>query len=529
MADESSSAAGHRLSEDLRRIREAQGRTVDDVHTETQIARTLIESFEEGALYDHPTYNEVYLRSFVKAYAEVVDLPRAEALEALEAALEGTYDHELATKYLADPEGGEAAAAPPADAEDGPDDAPPEAPTAGGPEGRGGLVGPPRAVGEDPPPEASPDEVADAPPAEPEPDSTETDPDRTDPDRTDSDREEEGSPSVPDDPAAAPPDAETPGDGDAPGAASAPPEEAEADEPPADAEASPPDMTGPEALRSTPDDAASDDAASDDAPAADEDEAPPEWMDDDPDAPAEERASGAPAEADVGAPEGTGIVGEPTEMGERPEGAPADGPSGAPPEPSRSTASDTGGVWARGNRRIYATAAGLALVLIVLVGLAVAYFSSGPAAEPSTDASAPPDTATVAAADTTTSPAPTEPERPPPADVTLGDRIHLTILATGNVSNIRIQRDDDLRRPYWIQEAEASVFPFEDRVLLQNEFADIRVFVEGYPYPFPPADTTGGVEITREAVQSFVDTLRGAPPTLSVSPDTIPVGQPNTP
>jgi hypothetical protein len=286
-------------------------------------------------------------------------------------------------------------------------------------------------------------------------------------------------------------------------------------------------MTGPEALRSTPDDASPDDAASDDDPAADGDEAPPDWMGDAPDAPAEGDASGAPAEADVGAPEGTGIVGEPTEMGQGPEDAPAAGPSGAPPEPSRSPAADTGGVWARGNRRIYATAAGLALVLLVLVGLAVAYFSSGPAAGPSTDTSAPPDTATVAAADTTTSPP--EPERPPPADVTLGDRIYLTVLATGNVSNIRIQRDDDLRRPYWIQEAEASVFPFEDRVVLQNEFADIRVFVEGYPYPFPPDDTTGGAEITREEVQSFVDTLRGAPPSLAVTPDTIPVGEPNTP
>jgi hypothetical protein len=123
--------------------------SIDEIHTETRIARTLIESFEEGELYDHPTYNRVYLRSFIKAYADAVEISRERALQALDGALNGTYQHELAQEYLS----GEASAAEPTseesdeDASSSSSEAPPEGPTAGGPEGRGGIVGPPRAVG----------------------------------------------------------------------------------------------------------------------------------------------------------------------------------------------------------------------------------------------------------------------------------------------------------------------------------------------------------------------------------------------
>jgi hypothetical protein len=174
---------------------------------------------------------------------------------------------------------------------------------------------------------------------------------------------------------------------------------------------------------------------------------------------------------------------------------------------------------------------------LVLVGLGVAYFSSGEGgasgeaesnptpADTATVRTSPasPDTSATASADTGATSSSVE-QPPPPANVTLGETIHLLVLATDNVSGIRIQRDDDLRRPYWIEEGEASVYPFQRRAIIGSEFEDIRLFVEGYEYPFAPADTTGGLELDRQTLQAFVDTLRGAPDSLAVMPDTIPVG-----
>jgi hypothetical protein len=100
------------------------------------------------------------------------------------------------------------------------------------------------------------------------------------------------------------------------------------------------------------------------------------------------------------------------------------------------------------------------------------------------------------------------------------------VLATDNVSGIRIRRDDDLRRPYWIGEGTAQVFPFQQEVTVEDELDDVDLFLAGFPYPVPPQDTADGLTITRAQARAFVDTLRGAPATLSVPVDTIPVGAP---
>jgi hypothetical protein len=500
MADESSSTAGKRFSDDLRRIREERDISVDEIHHETQIAETLIESFEAGRLYDHPTYNRVYLRSFVKAYADALSISRDTALECLDAALDGTYDDALASTYLSDrPDAG--ASPDPDAAEDSeskrsssssPDPVdPPDAPTAGGPEGRGGIVGPPRAVGEDPPAKADPD-LADAPVEESPPAAR-------------GDRPEESTP----DGAEAP----TPGD-DSDEALSSPTESTEeSEEPsPSDSEASPPDPSS--STGETP-------SWMEEGEEGEEDEAPP--------SPDPDRAPASSSAEDDAPPVGageSGIVGEATELG---SGAPdaslgADDP-GASSRPDRVPTSSVTG-WASDLLddipQVYVTGAGIAVVLLVLVSLGLAYFTSGESEQPSA-AAGPADT-TMAAAPADTG-ATAAPERSP-ADVSLGSTVHLTVLATSNVSALRIQRDEDLRRPYWIQEGEADVFPFQDRVTLESGLSDVRLFVEGYPYPLSPADTTGVLELTRSGLQSFVDTLRGAPASLSVSPDTIPVGAP---
>lgn len=100
MADAADATRGMQFARDLREIRRANGISVDDIHNESKIPIGLIESFEENGLFDHTMFNRVYLRSFVRTYADVVGIPTDEALVSLEAALDGTYNRELAVNHL---------------------------------------------------------------------------------------------------------------------------------------------------------------------------------------------------------------------------------------------------------------------------------------------------------------------------------------------------------------------------------------------------------------------------------------------
>lgn len=91
---------GRRLARDMRRIREAHNLTVDDIHDETKIPVSLIQAFENTGLFDHPQFNRVYLRSFMRTYAQVVGIEAEVALDALEEALAGRYAGSLAAEYL---------------------------------------------------------------------------------------------------------------------------------------------------------------------------------------------------------------------------------------------------------------------------------------------------------------------------------------------------------------------------------------------------------------------------------------------
>lgn len=122
------------------------------------------------------------------------------------------------------------------------------------------------------------------------------------------------------------------------------------------------------------------------------------------------------------------------------------------------------------------------------------------------------------AADTATVSEPSTPERPP-ANLTLGDTLHLAIVAEGDVLGVRVQRDDDLRRPYWIDAGQAAVFPFRSRIVVEQQLDSLRLILEGHPYPFSP--TSERVVISRDTVEAFADTLRGRPASLPASRDTL--------
>ncbi len=84
----------------MRRVRESRHVTVGDLHDETKIPLGLIEAFEENALFDHPQFNRVYLRSFVRTYANVIGIETDVALAALEEALSNRYAGSLVAEYF---------------------------------------------------------------------------------------------------------------------------------------------------------------------------------------------------------------------------------------------------------------------------------------------------------------------------------------------------------------------------------------------------------------------------------------------
>jgi hypothetical protein len=398
--------AGSRFGRDMRRIREARDVSVDTIHASTRIAHTLIETFEETGLVDHPAFNRVYLRSFVRSYADAVDIPEEVALEALDRALDGAYSDEL----------------------------------------------------------------------KPYVEGTDVDSDLLRPDA--------------DEDAAAGSDAES-----------------ELDD-------------GSDTTESSTD-SASDDSASDDAPATDRSS---------PDRPSSAAASTS-GRADDASDEATPDAVASSASREHPrmlnEGPAESSPAGvdrstrdtthAEPSsgrrPSGTDMPDVGALWSRLQRPMLIGLAILIVLLVLGTGLYAVLWGEGdstPVTADTSQAETPPDSLAAA------QPSPAR----PPANVTLGDTLYLTVLAESDVRGIRIKRDDDLRRPYWIDSSQATVFPFRQEARIEDELDNVRLFLQGYPYPERFPDAQGRILISRDTAEAFVDTLRGAPVQLPTPPDT---------
>lgn len=120
----------------------------------------------------------------------------------------------------------------------------------------------------------------------------------------------------------------------------------------------------------------------------------------------------------------------------------------------------------------------------------------------------PPDTAQSEAASPDTSQA-DAPERPAPE---LGDTIYAMFYASnGNVQGLRVQRDDDARRPYWIEEGDAIVMPFAERIVIEEEFDQFALFINEYPMPLEPLDNQGRRVLTRDDLTAWADTTQTPP------------------
>ncbi|MFB6278272.1 MAG: helix-turn-helix domain-containing protein [Salinibacter sp.] len=403
MSDESVPSAFQRFARDLRQIREQRDVSIAALHEATQVPESHIQEFEEGTLYEKPRMNDVYLKAFIRAYAQTLGIPSDPVVEQLEAALEEDYEDQLAAQFLGapasdtgDPDSSEPRASSPANREPAPDPAADSAESPA-PDPREGAVG----------------------------------------EKTSSDSE---SGDIPD-----------PSDHD---------EDRRTERVWADSPSSSPQSPG-----------------------------------------SERSASGREGAASASSSVDSGV---------------------------QRLWSQYGG-----------TLAAVALVLLVLAlgaGGASVYFGgegggtspepaasagrTGPSAPPDTNAAA--DTATAGTA--TTGAASASQPRRPPADVQLGDTLYLTVEATSVVAGMRVQQDDDLRRPYWIEPGEAQVFPFARRITVENQLDSLRLFLEGYPYPTTRTNDEGQIIISRDTAEQFVDTLRGAPASFPTPSDTVRIG-----
>ena len=366
----------------MRRIREARDVDLDTIHEATRIARTLVETFEETGLVDHPGFNRVYLRSFIRAYAECVDIPKEDALGALDDVLAGDYAGELAQQHLPGTS---------AQAEDS-------------------------AAGSDATDEAEGDVLAPSRGAD------------SDGDVASQDAQFEGDQSEGDQ------SAEREGTGEASFSVS------------------------------------------------------------------DKSAAGAPTSREAA-----------QTASARPE-----------PSPSRQASSRAASEsFLETHRReiIVGLIALLFVLALAAVGALVLFNGSEPSSASPTPEGA--EAATQATDTAVTEAAATS--RRLPAALSLGDTLHLTVQAVGDVRGIRIQRDDDLRRPYWIEAGEAAVFPFQERISIEEQLDSIRLFFERYRFPLDSRNAQGRIVITRTTAQSVADTLRGTPIRLTVPTDTIPV------
>ncbi len=419
MPDDLDTPALRRFARDLRRIREDRSVSRTAIQEETQVHASHLKSFEEGVLHEEERMNSVYLKAFVRAYAEAIGLSAGTIVEHLESALSGTYDDQLAVTFL-------------------------NAPSTGA--------------------EADASEAA-----------------------------------------AAPPSAE--GERDAADSPSGPGDESEDKLGPAD--------ESPQQSKTDPTQAASSDAQSSAVQSQ-----------------SFNRSGASTSEAD-GERSSADVQEDPhfsdlAEAEEKAAGGASSARGRAPrqgPPQADSFPSNVQGVLTSHRDKVLTTI-GIALLVGLVGGLGFYLTRGGATSEPPSGgeplgASPAADAGPSAPGATgdTSAPAPRSAQRAP-ADITLGDTLHVTVRATEDVRELRVQQDDNLRRPYWIEAGEARVFPFTERVTLQNQLENLELLLEGYRYPITSTDEQGRVIIRRDTVEQFADTLRGGAVSISESPDT---------
>ena len=96
--------------------------------------------------------------------------------------------------------------------------------------------------------------------------------------------------------------------------------------------------------------------------------------------------------------------------------------------------------------------------------------------------------------------------------VVLGQTIYATLWADGgNVNGVRIQRDADLRRPYWIESGDVVVLPFQERIVIEEQFDQFSLFINEREMPLEPLDAQGRRVLSRTDLEVWADTTQTPP------------------
>ncbi|CAN0527640.1 unnamed protein product, partial [Laminaria digitata] len=94
----------------------------------------------------------------------------------------------------------------------------------------------------------------------------------------------------------------------------------------------------------------------------------------------------------------------------------------------------------------------------------------------------------------------------PIVPVVLGDSIPIYIVASGGkLDPFRFQGDADLRRPYWLNEGDSMLFYVKNRAAVEDHLEVMQIVISGSPYPIYSTDSTARIIITRDSIQTFLE------------------------
>ncbi len=85
---------------DLVSIRQKSQVSLDDIRVKTKVYPHIIKQFETDALSDHPLFNDLYVKAFIRSYSKVVGIDPENTVTLFEKAKDGVYGRELAVKHL---------------------------------------------------------------------------------------------------------------------------------------------------------------------------------------------------------------------------------------------------------------------------------------------------------------------------------------------------------------------------------------------------------------------------------------------
>ena len=92
------------------------------------------------------------------------------------------------------------------------------------------------------------------------------------------------------------------------------------------------------------------------------------------------------------------------------------------------------------------------------------------------------------------------------------DSIPVWIVATDDrLSPFRVQVDNDLRRPYWLDQGDSSVFYFVRRMAIEEGLDVMRIQVDSFQYSSSFVDASGRLIITRDSLRGFLQQITFTP------------------